>query len=139
GKGVEPQTIKLMEVCRMRNTPIVTFMNKLDRDGLDPFDLMDNVEKILNIDCVPLTWPIGMGKDFRGVYDLKHSQIHLIDPRQEGVTNTFDVTGPDDPIIEEKIGPYAAADLQDELELVLGAGMNFDEEAFLAGEQTPVF
>lgn len=139
GKGVEPQTIKLMEVCRMRNTPIVTFMNKLDRDGLDPFDLMDNVEKILKIDCVPLTWPIGMGKDFRGVYDLQHSRIQLIDPRQEGVTNTIDVTGPDDPIIEQKIGPYAAESLQGELELVLGAGMTFDEEAFLAGEQTPVF
>lgn len=138
-KGVEPQTIKLMEVCRMRDTPIVTFMNKLDRDGLDPFELLDNVEKILNIDCVPLTWPIGMGKEFRGVFDLQHSALHIYDERKGGEAEIVPVEGPEDPLIEKHIGPYAAADLRDQLELVLGAGMDFDEEAFLKGQQTPVF
>lgn len=138
-KGVEPQTIKLMEVCRMRDTPIVTFMNKLDRDGLDPFELLDNVEKILNIDCVPLTWPIGMGKEFRGVYDLQHSQLHLYDERRGADAQVVQVDGPEDPQIEQHIGPYAAEHLREQLELVLGAGMEFDEEAFLKGEQTPVF
>ena len=78
-KGVEAQTIKLMNVCRMRDTPIVTFMNKLDREGLDPFELMDNVEEVLNIACVPMTWPIGMGKSFRGVYDIRNESVLLFD------------------------------------------------------------
>lgn len=139
-KGVEPQTIKLMEVCRMRNTPIVTFMNKLDREGLDPYELMDNVEKILNIDCVPLAWPIGMGRGFRGIYDILHKELHLFDPNNRGgLGKTVSVEGPDDPKIAEHVGPYAAETLRDEIELLVGAGMEFDEEAFLAGEQTPVF
>lgn len=139
-KGVEPQTIKLMEVCRMRDTPIVTFMNKLDRDGLDPFDLLDNVEKILSIDCVPLTWPIGMGKAFRGVYDILHQELHLFDEQKRGgQAKTVSVSGPDDPALEKYLGPYAAESLREELELVLGAGKTFRKEAFLSGKQTPVF
>lgn len=139
-KGVEPQTIKLMEVCRMRNTPIVTFMNKLDREGLDPFDLLDNVEKILNIDCVPLTWPLGMGRSFRGIYDIRYKELHLFDPNnRSGAGDIIEVTGPDDPEIEKLVGPFIAKTLREELELVVGAGLEFDEEEFLQGRQTPVF
>ena len=80
GKGVEPQTEKLMEVCRMRNTPIMTFINKLDREGLSPLDLLDDIENKLQIECTPLSWPIGMGKSFRGVYDIYRQQLHLFTP-----------------------------------------------------------
>lgn len=139
-KGVEPQTIKLMEVCRMRNTPIVTFMNKLDREGLDPFDLLENVEEILNIDCVPLSWPIGMGKDFRGVYDIARNQLRLFDPRRKkGLGDVHSVTGPDDPAIARLVGDSTAQKLADEVMLVAGAGETFDREKFLSGKQTPVF
>ena len=77
-KGVEAQTIKLMEVCRMRDTPIVTFMNKFDREAMDPFALLDNIESILKIQCIPMTWPVGNGVDFKGVYDFKTKQILII-------------------------------------------------------------
>lgn len=139
-RGVEPQTIKLMEVCRMRNTPIVTFMNKFDRDGLDPFELLDNVEKILNIDCIPLAWPLGMGRTFKGIYDILHKELHVFDPNnRDGAGTVVNVEGPHDPLIEKHVGPFAAETLRDELDLIMGAGMEFDVEAFLAGQQTPVF
>jgi peptide chain release factor 3 len=139
-KGVEAQTIKLMEVCRMRNTPIVTFMNKLDREGLDPFELMENVEEVLGIDCVPLSWPIGMGKQFRGVYDIPNDQLRLFDPRRKGgVDQVFDLEGPEDPVIAEQIGDSAAEKLAEEVMLVTMAGEDFDQQAFLEGKQTPVF
>lgn len=139
-KGVEPQTIKLMEVCRMRNTPIVTFMNKLDREGLDPFELLENVEQVLGIDCVPLSWPIGMGKQFRGVYDIERKELRLFDAsRRAGSGEVIPVSGPDDPKIAATVGDIAASQLLEELELLLGAGEDFDTEAFLSGKQTPVF
>jgi peptide chain release factor 3 len=139
-RGVEAQTIKLMNVCRMRNTPIVTFMNKLDRDGLDPFDLLDNVEKILNIHCVPITWPIGMGSAFKGVYDLRNQSIQLYDPTSEGGRGSLlSVEGLEDPRLPAILGARATDTLREELELVVGAGLAFDEDEFRAGRQTPVF
>lgn len=139
-RGVEAQTIKLMNVCRMRKTPIVTFMNKLDRDGLDPFDLLDNVEKILNIHCVPLTWPIGMGSAFRGVYDLRNDSVHLFDPSVDGGRGGLvDLKSVNDPKLDAIVGPGAAGRLREELELVQGAGLAFDEDEFRNGRQTPVF
>lgn len=140
GKGVEAQTIKLMDVCRMRRTPIVTFMNKLDRDGLDPFDLMENVEKILKIHCVPLTWPIGMGKAFRGVYDIANKRIQLFDPAQSaGLGGFVDIDSLDDGRLDDLVGKAAGDKLREDLDLVIGAGEAFDQDAFLRGEQTPVF
>ncbi len=139
-RGVEAQTIKLMNVCRMRNTPIVTFMNKLDRDGLEPLELLDNVEKVLGIDCVPLTWPIGMGRNFRGVYDLRNQRVTLYDAAKDGGVGGFvDIEGTEDPRLEHHIGASAAQALRDDLELIEGAGVEFDPEAFRAGTQTPVF
>ena len=82
-KGVEPQTEKLMEVCRMRNTPIITFINKLDREGMVPIDILDDIESKLQIECTPLSWPIGMGKRFKGVYNLYKKELHLFTPGQE--------------------------------------------------------
>ena len=139
-RGVEPQTIKLMEVCRMRNTPIVTFMNKLDREGLDPFELLDNVEKVLGIHCIPMSWPIGMGKEFRGVYAMYDRTLHLFDAsRRDGGGEVIDVEGLDDPQLDRLLGSSAVTKLRDELDLVMGAGAEFDPEAFRLGEQTPVF
>ena len=138
-KGVEAQTIKLMNVCRMRNTPIVTFMNKLDREGLDAFELMENVENVLGMDCVPMTWPIGAGSTFKGVYDIQQEQVLLYDASADEGAGEFIEVGLDDPELERVIGSSAAEQLREELELVIGAGAEFDQEAFLAGTQTPVF
>jgi peptide chain release factor 3 len=139
-KGVEAQTIKLMNVCRMRSTPIVTFMNKLDREGLEPFDLLDNLEKVLQIDCIPMTWPIGMGKAFRGVYDLSRRTIQLFDAAQnQGRGDFVEIEGIDDPRLAHVVGQKAADQLREDLELLEGAGVAFDLEAFRAGRQTPVF
>ena len=85
-KGVEPQTEKLMEVCRMRNTPIITFINKLDREGLPPLDLLSDIEEKLQIECVPLSWPIGMGKRFKGVYNRHHRGLHFFTPGRTSVS-----------------------------------------------------
>lgn len=119
-KGVEPRTIKLMQVCRLRNTPIITFINKLDRDGRDPIELLDEIEKILNIECAPITWPIGSGKLFKGVYNLQTNSYHLRNPEQTLDQDTID-------------------ELELELELVRGASHSFNQDKYLAGELTPVF
>ena len=139
-KGVETQTIKLMEVCRMRKTPIVTFINKLDREGMEPLELLENIEKILNIECVALSWPIGMGKGFRGVYDIVNRMIHLFDPRQnKGSGGILEIDDLDDGRLDDLIGKTAADLLREDLDLVINAGPEFDLEKFQAGEQTPVF
>ncbi len=138
-KGVEAQTVKLMNVCRMRNTPIVTFMNKLDREGLDPFELMENVENVLGMDCCPMTWPIGMGKSFRGVYDIRHGNILLFDAAAEGGRGDYVEVALDSDKLAYHVGAKNAAELREELELVIGAGVEFNEAAFRAGKQTPVF
>lgn len=129
-KGVEERTIKLMEVCRLRNTPIITFMNKLDREGRDPMDLMDEVENVLKMDCSPITWPIGMGQRFRGVYHLIEDCIHL--------ANGKVIIGLDNPELDEVIGDQAA-ELRGEVELLQAAGNTFDHAAYIEGRLTPVF
>lgn len=138
-KGVEDRTIKLMEVTRLRDTPILTFMNKLDRDTRDPVELMDEVEEVLKIACAPITWPIGMGKNFKGVYHLLRDEVVLY---QSGMGHSIQerriIKGLDSPELEKVLGSYAR-DLRDEVELVKGASHEFDLEAFLRGALTPVF
>ena len=138
-KGVEARTIKLMEVCRLRDTPIMTFINKLDREGRDPIDLMDEVEDVLKIRCAPITWPIGMGKSLKGVYHLYNDSIHLFDARHSGkVLEGEVIEGLNNPRLDELLGDQIA-DLREEIELVQGASNAFDKEAYLRGELTPVF
>jgi len=138
-KGVEPQTEKLMEVCRMRNTPIITFINKLDREGMEPLDILDDIENKLQIECTPLSWPIGMGKRFKGVYNLYQHELHLFTPGQqkfnrEGIV----VKNLDDPLLDEMLGSQAD-DLRTDIELIEGAADPFELGHYLKGSQTPVF
>jgi len=139
GKGVEPQTEKLMEVCRMRNTPIITFINKLDREGLPPLDLLADIEDKLQVECAPVSWPIGMGKRFKGVYDLYRNQLHLFKPgqsiRDDGGILITDLS---DPTLDELLGSQAQ-ELREDIELVSGAADPFSLEHYLKGDQTPVF
>ncbi|ABL99175.1 peptide chain release factor 3 [Shewanella amazonensis] len=139
-KGVEDRTRKLMEVTRLRDTPIVTFMNKLDRDIRDPMELLDEVETELNILCAPITWPIGCGKLFKGVYHLHRDETILY---QTGHGHTIQelriVKGLDNPDLDAAVGSDFAEQLREELELVRGASNEFDKELFLSGELTPVY
>jgi peptide chain release factor 3 len=138
-KGVEERTIRLMEVCRLRQTPIFTFINKLDREGREPIDLLDEVESVLGIQCAPITWPIGMGQRLKGVYHLLDDTVHLYESGKNYVTQDAEIIqGLDNPELEDRLGSDAA-DLRDEIELVQGASHEFDAAAYLAGEQTPVF
>lgn len=138
-KGVEPRTIKLMEVCRLRDTPILTFINKCDREIREPIELLDEVEKILKIKCAPITWPIGMGKQFKGVYHLVEDRVYLY---QSGQGHTIQeeriIDGLDSPEMDAVLGDFAQ-NLRDELELVRGASNEFVLEEFLAGKLTPVY
>jgi peptide chain release factor 3 len=138
-KGVEAQTIKLLDVCRMRNTPIVTFMNKMDRETRDPLELLDELESVLKIQCAPVTWPIGMGKSFRGVYHLMKDEIMLFEAGSEKADQSFEIVkGIDNPRLMAMF-PMEMEQLRQEVELVHGASHPFDLDAFLAGVQTPVF
>ena len=138
-KGVEAQTIKLLDVCRMRDTPIITFMNKMDREVRDPLELLDEVESVLKIQCAPVTWPVGMGKTFRGVYHLLRDEILLFTPGEERADGEVEVIkGIDNPILAERF-PLEIEQLKMEVELVHGASHPFNLEEFLAGKQTPVF
>ena len=138
-KGVEARTIKLMEVCRLRTTPILTFINKLDREGRDPIELMDEVEDVLNIQCAPITWPIGMGKRFKGVFHIYNDTVHLFSATHGGRIQQGDIIqGLNNPQLDEALGP-AAQELREEIELVQGASHEFDKQAFLEGKLTPVF
>lgn len=138
-KGVETQTEKLMEVCRMRNTPLITFINKLDREGISPLDLMADIEDKLQIECTPLSWPIGMGKAFKGVYNLIHKQIHLFTPGQ-GTRDQQGITIKDlnDPRLDELLGNQAD-ELREDIELLEGAANPFEYQYYLDAGQTPVF
>ncbi len=138
-KGVEAQTEKLMEVCRMRNTPIITFINKLDREGMAPLDILGDIEDKLQIECIPLCWPIGMGKRFRGVYNLYRRQLHLFKPggdtpRHDGVV----IRDLADPLLDELLGEQAE-ELRQDVALIEGAVGPLETEQFLTGGQTPVF
>jgi peptide chain release factor 3 len=138
-KGVEAQTIKLLDVCRMRDTPIITFMNKMDREVRDPLELLDEVESVLKIQCAPVTWPVGMGKTFRGVYHLLRDEILLFTPGEEKADGEVEVIkGIDNPILAERF-PLEIGQLKMEVELVHGASHPFDLQRFLDGKQTPVF
>lgn len=129
-KGVEAQTIKLLNVCRMRNTPIITFMNKMDRETRDPLELLDELESVLEIQCAPVTWPIGMGKSFRGVYHLMRDEIMLFTPGSEKADQEFEVVkGLDNPRLAEMF-PMEIEQLKMEVELVHGASHPFDLELF---------
>ena len=139
-KGVEERTIKLMDVCRLRDTPIMTFINKLDREGRSPIELLDEVESVLKIQCAPVTWPIGMGSRLRGVYHLLLDEVHLYEPGRNFTRQDSTIfKGLDDPVLTERAGAAALAELRDELELVRGASHPFDAAAYLEGRQTPVF
>jgi len=135
--GVEAQTIKLLNVCRMRDTPIITFINKLDRESRAPIELLDEIESVLGMQCAPMTWPIGMGKSFRGVYHLYNDTISFFDPRAEKGTSET-IQGLDNPRLDELIGSQAD-ELRVDIELVRGASHSFDKADYLSGKQTPVF
>ncbi len=138
-KGVEAQTIKLLNVCRLRDTPIVTFMNKYDREVRDSLELLDEVENVLDIRCAPITWPIGMGKTFRGVYHLLNDQVLLFEAGQEKISLDVEVIeGINNPRLDQ-LFPLEMEQLRMEIELVKGASHPFDLEQFLAGKLTPVF
>jgi peptide chain release factor 3 len=138
-KGVEDRTIKLMEVCRLRDTPILTFVNKLDREGRDAMEILDEVEEVLKIKCAPVTWPIGMGKRFKGVYDLRTNKTHLFSATHGGKIQEGEVIeGIDNPRLDEVIGDQAE-ELREEIELVQGASHELDLDAYSRGELTPVF
>lgn len=139
-KGVETQTIKLMDVCRMRDTPIVTFMNKYDRDAMDPFALLDNIESILKIQCVPMTWPVGSGVDFKGVYDLRSKKIMgYKDAKDPFSPHLVDASDLDAPAVKEFVGEALLAKLKEELEMVESLIPPFEFDEYLSGIQTPVF
>ncbi|MBT3277209.1 peptide chain release factor 3 [Candidatus Thioglobus sp.] len=139
-KGVEMRTIKLMEVCRLRDTPILTFINKLDREGKEPIDLMDEVETVLNIECAPITWPIGMGKRFKGVVHLLEDKVYLYEAgKNSEIGENIIIDGVDNPQIDEILGSDIAQEMRDEVELITETTTPFDLEAFLNGKQTPVF
>lgn len=138
-KGVEERTVKLMEVCRLRDTPIITFVNKMDREGRQPIDVLDEVEQVLNINCAPMVWPIGGGKEFVGIYRLYDDVVHLFAGRGgSGLSEDKLITGLENAEVDATIGDLAQP-LRDEIELVKGASHEFDQQAYLAGKLTPVF
>ncbi len=139
-KGVEEQTEKLVEVCRMRNIPMIVFINKLDREGKDAFDLLDEVEQKLGLTVTPLSFPIGMGYDFKGIYNIYEKNINLFSGNsKKNIEETIAFDDIDSPELENIIGTKAAENLRDNLELVHGVYPDFDKEAYLKGEQQPVF
>jgi peptide chain release factor 3 len=139
-KGVEEQTKRLMEVCRMRNTPVIIFVNKMDRDGKNPFDLLEEVEKTLGIKTQPLTWPINMGREFKGVYNIPNESLLKFQPNQKATDEDLillpDLSTPD---LELLLGANDAKTLREDMELITGVYESFDHEAYLAGELSPVF
>ena len=137
-KGVEAQTLKLMEVCRMRNTPVIIFVNKMDREGKDPFDLLDELEEQLEISVRPLSWPIDMGQRFKGVYNIYEQKLNLFQPSKQVVTEKVEVDI-NTQELEQHIGDKQAEQLRNDLELISGVYPAFDREQYLAGKLAPVF
>ncbi|MEZ4226480.1 MAG: peptide chain release factor 3 [Polyangiaceae bacterium] len=139
-KGIEAQTLKLFEVCRLRDVPILTFVNKLDRDGRDPFELMSEIEDKLALDVTPVTWPVGMGRDFRGCYDLLHDRLILTEKGQRRVdAEVVKLDGVDDPRLEQHLPENAVRQLREEVEMARGLCPPLKLEDYLAGHLTPVF
>jgi peptide chain release factor 3 len=138
-KGVEERTIKLMEVCRLRDTPIMTFVNKLDRDGREPIELLDEIERVLGLECAPVTWPIGMGRELRGIYHLREDRIYVYTAGDKGRAGTnLVIDGLASTAAGELLGDGREA-LRAEIELVRGATAQFDLDSYRAARQTPVF
>jgi peptide chain release factor 3 len=138
-KGVEERTIKLMDVCRLRDTPIITFINKMDRDIRDGVDLLDEVENVLKIQCAPIYWPLGMGKEFKGIYNLYTDTVHVYEKEYaDEIRVVKKLQGLDSAEVSAYLGTYAE-DFRAEIELVRGASHAFDKQAYLEGRQTPVF
>jgi len=138
-RGVEERTRKLMEVCRLRDTPIMTFINKLDRESRDPLSLTDEIEEVLGIRCAPVTWPIGSGRRFRGVYHLSEDRVRFFGPGSKStIRDDETLQGIDNPELDRRLDS-AAAELRDEIELVRGASHEFDRDAYLGSALTPVF
>ena len=140
-KGIEAQTRKLFEVCRLRDVPIMTFINKMDREARDPFDLMSEIEQTLALDVTPASWPIGMGRDFKGCYDLIRDRLILMDRTRGGstLTDSIECNGLTDPKLDELLGLEAAQKLREDVEMVRGLCPPFDAEAYRAGHLTPVY
>jgi peptide chain release factor 3 len=136
-KGVEAQTIKLMDVCRLRDTPIMTFFNKLDRDSMGPFELMENIESVLSIQCIPMNWPIGHGVLFKGVYDRSKKEIQVFSKERQHYR--IDASNWESKEVQDLLNPDEIAQLQEELEMVEELLPAFSHEEYLAGIQTPVF
>jgi len=134
-KGIESRTRKLFEVCRLRDIPIITFINKLDRESREPLELIDEIEQVLALDTAPMVWPIGMGRTFRGTYDLQKPRIRRVDENPEGEN----VSGPEDPIFETLLDPIDLAKWREDIELVRDACGTFDLKAFREGTLTPIY
>ena len=137
-KGVEAQTRKLMEVCRMRNTPVIIFINKMDREGRDAFDVLDELEEELKIKVRPLSWPIGQGARFKGVYNIYEQQLNLFTPNKQRVTEKVEVDVNSE-ALDQHVGEREAAQLREDLELVNGVYPAFDVETYRSAEVAPVF
>ena len=138
-KGVERQTRRLMEVCRMRNTPVIIFVNKMDREGKDPFDLLDELEKELQIAVIPLTWPINIGAKFKGVYNIYEKGLDLFTPSKQTISERIQIDDINSPEIDKLVGDEDAAKLREDMELIEGVYPEFDKADYLKGEVAPVF
>ncbi len=138
-KGVEERTVKLMEVCRLRDTPIMTFINKLDREGREPISLLDEVETVLGIQCAPITWPVGMGKRFKGIYHLYQDIVYIYQSGKNAQKQeALQIKGLNNPQLDQLLGKDAE-ELREEIELVKGASHVFNLADYLAGKSTPVY
>ena len=138
-KGVETQTRRLMEVCRMRRTPVIIFVNKLDREGRDPFDILDELEKELKIGVRPLTWPINMGERFKGVYNIYERGLDLFTPSKQTISERVEIDDVNSPEVDRLVGEENAGKLREDLELIEGVYPDFDKTDYLRGEMAPVF
>ena len=139
-KGIEPQTLKLFEVCRLRDIPIITFINKYDRESLDPFELIDQIEQTLALEVTPASWPIGMGRDFLGCYDLLRDSLHLVERSRDGLPDPGErCEGIDDPKLDVLLPPDKVAQLREEVAMARELCPAFDMELFREGHMTPVF
>ncbi|WP_322995873.1 peptide chain release factor 3 [Castellaniella sp.] len=139
GNGVEPQTIRLLQVCRARNTPIITFINKLDREVHEPLELLSEIEGHLGMDAIPFSWPVGMGRQFGGVFDIRHDHMRVFRPGGERDRHDDEtIESLNNPVLQQRFGD-AYTKAHEEIELITGAVPDFDHQAFLAGRQTPVF
>ncbi len=139
-KGIEPQTLKLFEVCRLRNIPIITFVNKMDRDGQDPFELIDEVEQRLALEISPASWPIGMGRDFKGCYNILQDELLLFDRgKGDHIDDAITCKGLNDPLIDKKLDQFQATKLREDVEMVKGVCPPIDLNAYREGHLSPMF